>query len=75
MYQAGEKKRFDEKKMGLTLFTQREYKKMLNKAKKGDRDIYYTQREGQSNQGHYFKSFDSFTDEDRYALIEYLKSR
>ena len=69
MYQAGEEKRFDQKNIGLTLFNQSEYKKMLSKAQKGDRDIYFTQREGQSNKGHYFKSFDSFTNADRYALI------
>ncbi|MBT4951478.1 MAG: hypothetical protein HON34_06720, partial [Pelagibacteraceae bacterium] len=74
MYRAGDKHRFDEKNIGLTLFTKNEYAKMLRKAKKGDRDIYFIEREGQSNVGHFIKGFEKFTKEDRLALVEYLKT-
>lgn len=74
MYLAGEKERFDEKHGGLTLFKASDYNKNLAKAKKGDRNIYYIKREGQSNQGHYFKSFDKLTKNDKLAIIEYLKT-
>jgi len=38
----------------------------------GDPDVYDTTIEGYGNQGHYFS--DGFTDEDRTALLEYLKT-
>ncbi len=75
MLEAGEEYRFDKERVGLTLFDQREYKRKLRSAIKGDRDIYYIKREGQSNQGHYFvKTFGKLTHEDRLDLIEYLKT-
>jgi len=75
MYEAGEEYRFDKENIGLTLFSEKEHDRMLRKAKRGDRDIYYIKREGQSNQGHYFsKYFDKLNHNDRLALIEYLKT-
>lgn len=75
MYEAGDAHRFDKKNVGLTLFDKKEYPKALRKAKKGDRDIYYIKREGQSNSGHYFsKRFDPLSHEDKMAIIEYLKT-
>jgi len=62
---AGEKERFDSKKMGLTpIQTERE----------NSRRLYNTTRLGQSNEGHYFESFKKLTEEDRLDLIEYLKT-
>jgi mono/diheme cytochrome c family protein len=62
---AGEKERFDPKKMGLTAIqTERE----------SSRRLYNTTRLGQSNEGHYFESFKKLTEEDRLDLIEYLKT-
>ncbi|TNF28497.1 MAG: c-type cytochrome [Deltaproteobacteria bacterium] len=75
MYEAGEEYRFDKENVGLTLFEKNEYKTKLIKAKKGDRDIYYIEREGQSNQGHYFEDkFGSLSHQDRLDIIEYLKT-
>jgi hypothetical protein len=61
---AGEKERFDEEKLGLTMIP-------LDSLK---RRIYDTSREGHSNQGHYFESFKNLTHESRLELIEYLKT-
>lgn len=75
MQDAGEEYRFNKQKVGLTAFTKSEFPRMLRKAKRGDRDIYFVEREGQSNLGHYFpKSFGSLNHEDRLDLIEYLKT-
>jgi hypothetical protein len=62
---AGERARFDESKMGLSdvpldrLFPRQSY------------DVL---RPGHSSMGHYFKSFQSFTHENKLELIEYLKT-
>lgn len=61
---AGERERFDEEKMGLTLVT----KDMVK------RRLYDTSRNGSSNQGHYFESFKSFTHENKLEIVEYLKT-
>lgn len=74
MYEAGEEHRFDKERIGLTLFSKREYKRKLRAAIRGDRDIYYVEREGQSNAGHYFEKFKSLSHQDRMDLIEYLKT-
>ncbi len=75
MTEAGEEHRFDKEKVGLTLFTSSEMPRKLRSAKGGNREIYWTQREGQSNSGHYYeKSFAKLTHEDRLDLIEYLKT-
>jgi cytochrome c peroxidase len=62
---AGERERFDETKVGLTMAD-------LSKATK--RQIYDTARQGHSNEGHYFDSFKNFTHENKIELIEYLKT-
>ncbi len=72
MFDAGEKYRFDQKKIGLTLPKRR--KQMLAKAKAGDRNIYYTKREGHSNSGHYYKFMAQFTENDIKSLVEYMKT-
>ncbi len=74
MMDAGEKERFDERKVGLTTYNERDYKKALKKAIKGDRDIYYTKRIGHSNSGHYFEWMSDFSEEDKLDLIEFLKT-
>lgn len=56
----GEEYRFDQSKVGLN----------DQKSKK----IYDTSKEGHSNQGHYFKFMDGYSDKDRKAIIEYLKT-
>lgn len=61
---AGERDRFDEVKLGLTLI-----KKDIVK-----RRLYDTTRKGSSNQGHYFESFKTLTHENKLELIEYLKT-
>jgi hypothetical protein len=74
MLEAGEEHRFDKVHVGLTLFDERELPKMLRRAKRGDRDIYFIQREGQSNKGHYFESFSELSHQERLHIIEYLKT-
>lgn len=75
MEDAGEEYRFDKTQVGLTRFSPQEITRKLRSAKRGNRDIYYIKREGQSNQGHYFeKSFSKLTHQDRMDLIEYLKT-
>jgi mono/diheme cytochrome c family protein len=61
---AGERERFDEQKLGLTLVTKDFVKRRL----------YDTTRKGSSNQGHYFESFKTLTHENKLELIEYLKT-
>jgi mono/diheme cytochrome c family protein len=68
---SGEKYRFDQQKIGLSLPSLDELKRFENR--KGlSRSIYDTRRVGHSNRGHNFTS--KMTDEDRYSLIEYLKT-
>jgi hypothetical protein len=72
---AGEKHRFDEEKLGLTLErTAAGQASLLKEAQKGNRQIYFTERNGHSSQGHWFKFSDGLTSADKKALIEYLKS-
>jgi hypothetical protein len=61
---AGEKSRFDELKLGLTLVTEDD----------NLRRLYDTSRQGHSNEGHYFESFKKLTHENKLELIEYLKT-
>lgn len=75
MTDAGEEHRFDKEKVGLTLYTNSQRARKLRLAKGGNREIYWVQREGQSNVGHYYeKSFSKLNHSDRLALIEYLKT-
>lgn len=61
---AGEKARFDETKLGLTLIKNDVWKRRL----------YDTTRKGSSNQGHYFESFKTLTHDEKLEIIEYLKT-
>lgn len=71
---AGETSRFDPLRLGLT--TPRpgsaDEQRLLRRAQKGARDVYWTSREGHSNQGHPFGT--TLPDADKSALIEYLKT-
>ena len=72
---AGERYRFDDKKLGLTLPSDaKELAKLQVQAKKGNRQVYSTERIGHSAQGHWFKFSGELTDHDKRNLIEYLKS-
>jgi mono/diheme cytochrome c family protein len=70
---AGEAPRFDESALGLTVpaVTSAVYRKLLDRAKSGDREVYFTLRAGQSNQGHPFGT--TLSSGDKTDLIEYLK--
>ena len=63
---AGERERFDETKLGLTAIN--------TKNEIWKRRLYDTSRVGHSNEGHYFKSFEKLTHENKLELIEYLKT-
>lgn len=69
---AGEKSRFDENALGLTLPSWAGEKLLWWEAVTGNRSVYFTQREGHSNQGHNF--YTDLADEEKNALIEYLKT-
>lgn len=73
---AGERDRFNEETLGLTLpkSGSREFKKLQRAAKKGTRNVYYTEREGQSSKGHWFRFSDKLSTQDKKDLIEYLKT-
>jgi hypothetical protein len=71
---AGERHRFDEKNLGLTLPSKTELKDLQQRAKRGDRDVYDVSRPGHSNQGHWFKFSPQLSEQDMDALIEYLKT-
>ena len=51
---AGERGRFDEERLGLTLPDERAAERLLKRGKNGDRVVYDTRRIGQSNTGHNF---------------------
>ncbi len=73
MRRAGDRERFDVKRMGLTTPAHpRELAAMQAEAKAGARDIYDTTRIGHSNEGHEF--FTDLEDDAKTALIEYLKT-
>ncbi len=72
---AGELERFDSKKLGLTMASNRAAQSYLERqAKSGARWIYDTSRIEHSNQGHEFGFYKDLADPDRYALVEYLKT-
>lgn len=62
---AGERDRYDETRGGLTSIPANDRWK---------RRVYDTSRVGHSNQGHYFKTFENLTHENKLELIEYLKT-
>jgi hypothetical protein len=62
---AGELERFDKKNVGLN---------KDSKAPKSGRSLYDTSMYEHSNRGHDFASLKALTDDERYDLIEYLKT-
>lgn len=76
MEDAGEAYRFDSERVGLTIehTTPATYKIAQYAAESGDRNMYYVKRAEHSNEGHYFKFMESFSEEDRMDVIEYLKT-
>jgi hypothetical protein len=75
MEDAGEAYRFNKSIVGLTIYHN---PVMINikthEAQDGDRNLYYTERPEHSNKGHYFSFMDEYTEDDRMAIIEYLKT-
>jgi mono/diheme cytochrome c family protein len=69
---AGERDRFDESKLGLTLPNDLERTRLKHSGEKGDRSVYDTRRTGHSNAGHEFGT--DLDDAEKSALIEYLKT-
>lgn len=66
LWDAGERHRFDAKKLGLT---------QIATSNAGARWIYDTGKLEHSNQGHYWPNlFADLSDENRFELIEYLKT-
>lgn len=71
---AGESERFDPLKLGLNKDPKISDRKMQKLLKTNSRNIYDTRRHGLSNQGHSFESLVKLKDEERYEIIEYLKT-
>ena len=69
---AGERERFDETLLGLTLPDAREERTLLTRGAKGERTVYDTRRVGHSNAGHEFGT--TLSEEEKLALIAYLKT-
>jgi hypothetical protein len=69
---AGERERFDEARLGLTLPDAQEESALLRRGAKGDRSVYDTRRHGHSAQGHAFGT--GLSEDEKSALIEYLKT-
>lgn len=71
---AGERHRFDPGALGLTVPApgSKEEALLLKQARKGMRDVYFTERDGQSNQGHEFHT--GLREAEKSDLIEYLKT-
>lgn len=71
---AGEKERFNEKTVGLTIPNPKsaEEAKLIANGKRGIRSVYYVERVGHSNRGHEFAN--DLDESQRSDLIEYLKS-
>ena len=71
---AGDEHRFDPTLLGLKIKRDsRSERQMLKQGRRGARHIYDTRRIGHSNQGHEF-FVEDFDDEQKMALIEYLKT-
>lgn len=69
---AGERERFDESLLGLTLPDASEASRLLERGVKRERSIYDTRRVGHSRAGHEFGT--ELASADKAALIEYLKT-
>ncbi len=71
---AGERDRFNEKNLGLGDDPKKSARDISRAAQNGERWVYDTSLFEHSNSGHDFASIRSLSDEDRYDLIEYLKT-
>jgi mono/diheme cytochrome c family protein len=70
---SGELERFDERALGLTLpRTKLGRKALLVRARLKQRNVYWTEREGHSSQGHDF--YTGLSSADKASIIEYLKT-
>lgn len=69
---AGERHRFDASLLGLRLPSQRERGRLWQRGAGGDRTVYDTRRDGQSNQGHEFGT--DLGEAQKADLIEFLKT-
>lgn len=75
MIDAGELYRYDKVYGGLTTpVDEAETNGEILNAVFGDRDVYYIERPEHSNRGHYFGFMKNFSEDDRMAVIEYLKT-
>lgn len=73
MRNAGERERFDQKRMGLTVpSSPGERRQLVGQAQAGARDVYTVDRIGHSNSGHYFTQ--NLNPEQKLALLEFLKT-
>lgn len=68
---AGEKERFDRKRMGLTV-PAADQDRLAFEGRNGARDVYWTERVGHSNQGHDFAA--GLNSGQKLALLEYMKT-
>jgi len=71
---AGERERFDEINLGLSVPTNSQISELRRLAKKGSREIYSVDRPGHSHQGHWFRFSPTLDETAINALIEYLKT-
>ena len=69
---AGALYRFDPIGVGLTVPNPGSREELQRQAERGCRDVYSVRRLGHSNQGHWFGT--DLSEEDKVALIEYLKT-
>ena len=70
---AGERNRFDSKRVGLKVTHDPDEIQELREAREeGDRSVYSTELHGQSNQGH--EKFIDLPANDKDAIVEYLKT-
>lgn len=77
LFRSGELNRYDSLNFGLKINRDKDsksYKKILKKAVNNIRYIYYTKRDGHSNQGHSFEFYKDMTHVDKLSIIEYLKT-
>jgi hypothetical protein len=74
---AGEEYRYDYANMGLKVERDKQsdaFQNVKKEALRGNRRYYNTKRVGHGNQGHVFKFYKTMTEDDRLAIIEYLKT-
>jgi hypothetical protein len=75
MEDAGELYRFDKNYVGLRTYRNPAMiTTQILKAKRGNRNLYWIGKEEHGNQGHYYDFMEDWTQEDKLAVIEYLKT-